>query len=94
MKRNHRGIWAAAVVVAAAMIMGSAGSAEARLGGGIRMPVDDTQEVNGIGLNHQVSDGLATLRRAGLGLIRPVMYILPEDWEWMKLPVYQPTLSD
>jgi len=93
MKRNHGSIWAAAAVVAAAMTMGMAGNAEARLGGGIRMPVDDTREVNGIGHNKQVSDGYA-LRRAGFGLLLPVMHILPEDWDWMKLPVYQPTLSD
>lgn len=94
MKKNPWSVWAAAVVMAAALSIGSAGNADARLGGGMRLPVDDTVEVNGLGANHQVSDGIAAVRRAGLGLIKPVLWILPDDWEWLRLPVYQTVPND
>ncbi len=89
MNRNHWTMWAAAAVMAAALSVGTAGRADARLGMGIRMPVDDAVEADGIGANHQVGDGLATLRRVGLDVIKPVMYLLPDDWGWLQLPIRQ-----
>lgn len=94
MRRNLWSVWGAAVVMAAALSIGSAGEADARLGGGMRIPVEDSVEANGLGANHQVSDGLAALRRASLGLIRHMLSTIPEDWEWMKLPVYQTAPGD
>jgi hypothetical protein len=94
MKKNPWSVWAVAVVMAAALAIGLAGNADARLGGGMRLPVDDTVEVNGLGANHQVSDGIAAVRRVGLGLIKPVLGILPDDWEWLRLPVYQTAPND
>jgi hypothetical protein len=34
------------------------------------------------------------VRRVGLGLIKPVLGILPDDWEWLRLPVYQTAPND
>jgi hypothetical protein len=75
--------------MAAALSMGSAGNADARLGGGIRMPVDDAEEAMGIGANHQRSAGDAAVRYIRSMLIRPLLWTLPEDWGGQRLPVYQ-----
>lgn len=98
MNRNHWSTWGAAIVMAAALSMGSAGRADADFQRGLPLPVDDPAEVNGIGANHQVGEELSALgvaRRVSFGLILHMIYSIPaEDWEWMKLPVYQTTPDD
>lgn len=98
MKRNHWNMWGAAVVMAAALSMASVGEADAGFERGLPLPVDDPAEVNGVGANHQVSDEVSALgiaRRASFGLLMRMIFSIPtEDWEWMKLPVYQTTPGD
>lgn len=98
MKRNHWNIWGAAIVMAAALTMGTAGKADADFQRGLPLPVDDPVGLNGIGANHQVGEELSALgvaRRVSFGLIMQMVYRIPaEDWDWMKLPVYQTTPED
>jgi hypothetical protein len=93
MNANRWSVWGAAIVMAAALSVGSAGNADARLGSGIRIPVDDTQEVNGVGANHQVSGDFGA-RRIGHMLILPLRWLLPDDWDGLRLPVYQTVPED
>jgi hypothetical protein len=90
MKANRMSMWAVAAVMAAMLAVGSAGRAEAGLSGPRQLPVEDLVKRVGGGINHQVSDGLAAARRVALTAIRPLLRMLPEDWEWQQPPVHQP----